>query len=326
MRAPVALIIFNRPDVTSCVAEAVAKARPPRVFVVADGPRPDRPGEAEKCAATRTVIERIDWPCEVVKKYSDVNLGCGRGPTLGIDWVFEQTDRAIILEDDCLPHPSFFRYCDDLLELYRDDERIMQIAGSNFQRGHKRGDGSYFLSQFKICWGWATWRRAWRHMDMGVKLWPALRNTSWLVDLVGDARVAQHWAAKFEDAYRASGMINYWDYQWLFATWMHNGLCIMPNVNMISNIGFGAEATHTIWTGSKWANLPLAEMPFPLEHPSAMVRDEQADDFFVQEVVLMDMPRVESTLRRAFNKARRAYATAIPEPTRMFLRNLRTRP
>jgi hypothetical protein len=120
-------------------------------------------------------------------------------------------------------------------------------------------------------------------------------------------------------------MIDYWDYQWLFATWVHNGLCIMPNVNMISNIGFGEEATHTTWTGSKWANLPLAEMPFPLQHPSAMLPDEQADDFFVQEVVLMDMPRKESTLRRAFNKARRAYA-AVPEPTRMFLRNLRTRP
>jgi hypothetical protein len=261
-----------------------------------------------------------------VKKYSDINLGCGRGPTTGIDWVFEQTDRAIILEDDCLPHASFFRYCDELLELYGDDERIMQITGSNFQRGHKRGDASYFLSHFKICWGWATWRRAWRHMDMGVKRWPALRDTSWLADLVGDVRVAQHWAAKFEGAYRARGMIDYWDYQWLFATWVHNGLCIMPNVNLISNIGFGGDATHTTWTGSKWANLPLAEMPFPLQHPSSMLRDKQADDFFIQEVLLMDVPRTESTLRRAFNKARRAYTAAVPEPTRLFLRNLRTRP
>ena len=326
MHAPVVLIVFNRPDVTARVAEAVAKARPSKVFVVSDGPRPDRPGEAEKCAATRAVIERIDWPCEVVKKYSDINLGCGRGPTTGIDWVFEQTDRAIILEDDCLPHASFFRYCDELLELYGDDERIMQITGSNFQRGHKRGDASYFLSHFKICWGWATWRRAWRHMDMGVKRWSALRDTSWLADLVGDVRVAQHWAAKFEGAYRARGMIDYWDYQWLFATWVHNGLCIMPNVNLISNIGFGEDATHTTWTGSKWANLPLAEMPFPLQHPSSMLRDKQADDFFIQEVLLMDMPRTESTLRRAFNKARRAYTAAVPEPTRLFLRNLRTRP
>jgi hypothetical protein len=228
MRASVALIIFNRPVVTSRVAEIVAKAGPSRVFVIADGPRPDQPGEAEKCAATRAVIERIDWPCEVVKKYSNMNLGCGRAPASGIDWVFEQTDRAVILEDDCLPHPSFFRYCDDLLEQYRDDERIMQIAGSDFQCGHKRGNASYFFSRYKICWGWATWHRAWQHMDMGVKLWPTLRDTSWLIDLVGDARAAQHWATKFEGAYRANGAVDYWDYQWLFTTWTRNGLCIMP--------------------------------------------------------------------------------------------------
>ena len=326
MRAPVALIVFNRPDITSRVAEAVAKARPPRVYVVADGPRPDRPGEAEKCAATRAAVERIKWPCEVVKRYSDVNLGCGRGPTSGIDWVFEQTDSAIILEDDCLPHPTFFRYCDELLEVYRDNEQIMQIAGSNFQCGHKRGDASYFLSRFKICWGWATWRRAWRHMDLAVKRWPALRDTSWLLDLVGDTRAAQYWAAKFEAAYHASGLIDYWDYQWLFATWVQNGLCVMPNVNLVSNIGFGEDGTHTTSTGSKWANLPLTEMSFPLQHPSGILRDERADDFFVQEVVLMDKPQREGALGRAFNKARQAYAAAIPEPARMFLRHLRTRP
>jgi hypothetical protein len=326
MRTPVALIVFNRPELTSRVAEAVAKARPPRVFVLADGPRPDRPGEAEKCAATRAVIDRIDWPCEVIKKYSDMNLGCGRGPALGITWVFEQAEHAIILEDDCLPHPTFFQYCDDLLEQYRDDERIMQIAGSNFQCGHKRGNASYFFSRFKICWGWATWRRAWRHMDMGMKLWPALRDSSWLMDLVGDARATQHWAAKFEDAYRASGLIDYWDYQWLFATLAHDGLCVMPNVNLVSNIGFGKDATHTTWTGSQWANLPLEEMPFPLQHPSGILRDKQADDFFVQEVVLTDMPKADSTLQRVLGKARKAYTAAIPRHTRLFLRNLRTRP
>lgn len=326
MRAPVALIIFNRPDVTSRVAEIVAKAGPSRVFVVADGPRPDRPGEAERCAATRAVIEHIDWPCEVVKKYSDVNLGCGRGPASGIDWVFEQTERAIILEDDCLPHPTFFRYCDDLLELYRDDDTIMQITGSNFQCDHKHGTASYFFSRFKICWGWATWRRAWKHMDMGVKLWPELRDTSWLIDLVGNAQAAQHWAAKFEGAWRAGGAIDYWDYQWLFATWAQNGLCVMPNVNLISNIGFGEDATHTTRKENQWANLPLAEMLFPLQHPPRILRDKQADDFFVKEVVLTDGPQTESTWGRALNKARQAYTAAIPEPARMFLRNLRTRP
>jgi hypothetical protein len=326
MSAPVALIIFNRPHVTSRVAESVAKAGPSRVFVIADGPRPDRPDDADKCAATRDVIEHINWPCEVVKKYSNVNLGCGRAPAAGIDWVFEQTDRAIILEDDCLPHSTFFRYCDDLLERYRNDERIMQIAGSNFQGGRKYGTASYFLSRFKICWGWATWRRAWQHMDMSVKQWPQLRDTSWLTDLVGDAQAAEHWATKFEEAYRAGGSIDYWDYQWLFATWVRNGLCIMPNVNLVSNSGFGEDATHTTWAESRWANLPLEEMPFPLQHPSSIARDKQADDFFVQEVVLTDVSQPQNSLGRSLNKVRQAYAAAIPEPARMFLRKLRTRP
>ncbi len=276
--------------------------------------------------AARSVVDHIDWPCEVVKKYADANLGCGHGPSSGIDWVFEQTDRAIILEDDCLPHPTFFRYSDDLLDRYGDDERVMQIAGSNFQCGHKRGNASYFFSRFKICWGWATWRRAWQHMDMGVKQWPELRDTSWLIDLVSDTRAAQHWAAKFEGAYRADGAIDYWDYQWLFATWIQNGLCIMPNFNLVSNIGFSKVATHTTSAGSKWANLPLDEMPFPLQHPSCILRDEEADDFFVQEVVLTDRPQPKSALARALNKTRQAYAAAIPEPARMFLRSLRTRP
>ena len=326
MRAPVALIVFNRPDLTARVAKVVAKAAPPRLFVFADGPRADQPGDAEKCDATRAIIDQLDWPCEVVKRYSDVNLGCGRGPATGLDWVFEQTERAIILEDDCLTHPSFFHYCDELLERYGDDERIMQIAGSNFQCGHKRGTASYFFSRFKICWGWATWRRAWRHMDMGVKLWPALRDTPWLADLVGDAQAAQHWAGKFESAHRAGGQIDYWDYQWLFATLAHDGLCVMPNVNLVSNIGFGEEAKHTKWTGSRWAKLPLEEMPFPLQHPPNVSRDVLADDFFIREVLLNDLSPTEGAVRRALKRARQAYAATIPKPARTLLRNLRTHP
>jgi hypothetical protein len=326
MRAPIALIVFNRPEVTASVAAVIAQAKPPKVFVLADGPRANHPGDAQKCAATRAAIDRIDWPCEVVRKYSDVNLGCGHGPATGIDWVFQQTDRAIILEDDCLPHPRFFPYCDELLEKYSDDKRFMQIAGSNFQCGHKRGPYSYFFSRFKICWGWATWRRAWQHMDMGVKLWPEFRDSTWLRDLVGDPRAIQHWAEKFEGAFRAGGKVDYWDYQWLFSTWAQNGLCIMPNANLISNIGFNDEATHTTWAGSRWARLPLQEMPLPLQHPPVVVRDKEADDFFVKEVVLTDLPQPEGMFRRTINKLRKGYATVVPAPARMFVRNLRSQP
>ena len=324
MKAPVALIIFNRPHVTAQVAAAVAKAAPSKVFVVADGPRRDQANDTTKCAATRAVIDQMDWPCEVVKKYSEVNWGCGLGPSTGLNWVFTQTDRAIILEDDCLPHPSFFPYCDELLERFQADEQIMQIAGSNFQGGHRRGGHSYFFSRFKICWGWATWQRAWRHMDMAVRSWPEYRETTWLREHAGDPRAAQHWAEKFDGAYRAKGKVDYWDYQWLFSTWRQNGLCVMPNVNMISNIGFDEEATHTKWAESRWARLPLQEMPFPLQHPPAISRDEEADEYFVKQVVLSELSPAEGMWRRLANKLRAAYTARVPEPARMFVRNLRS--
>ena len=324
MKTPVALIIFNRAEATAHTAEVIAQARPPKVFVFADGPRANHPEDAEKCAATRAVIDRLSWPCEVVKRYSDANLGCGVGPTTGLNWVFEQTDRAIILEDDCVAHPSFFGYCDELLEKFRDDERVMQIAGSNFQCGHQRGEYSYFFSKFKICWGWATWRRAWRHMDMSVKLWPRLRESTWLLELTGDSRVAQHWAEQFERAYQACGIVDYWDYQWLFATWVQNGLCVMPNVNMISNIGFNEEATHTTWTESRWARLPLQQMMFPLLHPPFVMRDREADEYFIQQVVAAELAAKETFLQRVQKKVRGAYTAAVPESARLILRNLRS--
>ncbi len=158
IRTPVALIIFNRPDTTERVFAEIAKARPPKLFIIADGPREDRPGEAERCASARAIVDRVDWNCEVQKNYSDVNLGCGARPATGISWVFDQVEEAIILEDDCIAHPTFFRFCDELLEKYRDDERIMHIAGNNFQFGNQRTSFSYFFSHHNICWGWASWR------------------------------------------------------------------------------------------------------------------------------------------------------------------------
>jgi hypothetical protein len=142
LKTPVALIIFKRPDTTERVFETIRQAKPPKLLVVADGPRTDQPGEAEKCAATRAIIDRVDWDCEVLKNYSDSNLGCGLRPATGISWVFEQVEEAIVLEDDCVPHPTFFRFCEELLEYYRHDERIMSISGINPYFGRRRAEYS----------------------------------------------------------------------------------------------------------------------------------------------------------------------------------------
>lgn len=274
MRTPVALFIFNRPEATARVFAEVARARPPRLLVVADGPRAERPGEAERCAAARAVVERVDWDCELLTNYSEVNLGCRRRVAGGLDWVFATVEEAIVLEDDCLPHPTFFRYCEELLEMYRDDERVMLVSGDNFLLGERGTPYSYYFSRYAHVWGWASWRRAWRHYDVEMKLWPELRGTDWLLDVHGDATAARYWAEVLEDVY--AGRIDTWDYQWFFACWASNGLCVTPSVNLVSNIGFGAGATHTT-NLSPVAELPAAALEFPLRHPPHFVRDWEAD-------------------------------------------------
>lgn len=276
LTTPVAFLIFNRPDTTEQVFEEIRRVKPPKLLVVADGPRQDRTSEVEKCAAARAVIDRVDWPCEVLTNYSDVNLGCRRRVSSGLNWVFDTVEEAIILEDDCLPHSTFFRFCEELLEKYRDDERIALIAGTNYQFGRKRTNFSYYFSRYNHIWGWASWRRAWKDYDVEMNSWPEVRDGEWLYDLLGED-VARYWMANFERAY--TGKIDTWDYQWTFACWIHNGLSILPNVNLVSNIGFGEEATHTKNSESKVANLPMEEMGFPLIHPNFVIRDARADDF-----------------------------------------------
>ena len=161
LKTPVAFIIFNRPSLTQIVFNTIRQAKPKQLFVIADGAR--FPEEKEKCQQARDIIRQVDWDCEVLANYSDVNLGCGKRISSGISWVFEHVEAAIILEDDCLPHLSFFRYCENLLDYYRDDERVMAIGGDNFQDGNKKTPYSYYFSKYPHVWGWATWRRAWKH-------------------------------------------------------------------------------------------------------------------------------------------------------------------
>jgi hypothetical protein len=275
LHAPVALIIFNRPATTERVFVEIAKAKPTKLFVIADGPRQERPEDVKQCAAARAIAERVDWDCEVLKNYSDVNLGCGKRPATGITWVFEHVDRAIILEDDCVPNPSFFRFCDELLEKYRDDERIMMVAGRNTVK--RSTPYSYCFTYQHQNWGWATWRRAWAHFDMQIKLWPALRETSWLQDILEYSAAVELWRDIFDKAYAAEGQRDYWDYQWTFALWSQYGLAIRPGVNLVKNIGFGEGATHTRSRNDSRAKVASSEIPFPLIHPPHVTRDRETD-------------------------------------------------
>jgi hypothetical protein len=278
LSTPVAFFIFNRPHTTAQVFEQIRQAKPAQLLVIADGPRAGHPDDVENCAATRAIIEQVDWDCEVTKNYADTNLGCKIRVAGGIDWVFDLVEEAILLEDDILPHPTFFRYCQELLEKYRHDERIMMISGCNFLFGNRRTTNSYYYSYCVHCWGWATWRRAWRHYDVNMALWPEFRDGGLLQDVLGANNTsAPTWYKFLEATYQ--GQINSWDFQWVFTCWTQNGLSIMPNANLVANIGFGPGATHTMDTGSITANLPTVAMDFPLSHPRFIVRDTVADNY-----------------------------------------------
>ncbi|MGB3559149.1 MAG: class I SAM-dependent methyltransferase [Geitlerinemataceae cyanobacterium] len=275
LKTPVALLIFNRPDTTEKVFETIRQAKPPKLLVVADGPRSDRPGEAEKCREARAIVDKIDWECQVFQNYSDTNLGCRNRVASGLNWVFETVEEAIILEDDCLPHPSFFRFCEELLERYRHDDRIMAISGDNFQFGRQSSASSYYFSRYMHIWGWATWRRAWNFYDLEMKQWSQVRDTHWLKNKLQSQGAAQFWSSLFQGAF--SGF-NTWDYAWVFACWLQDGLIILPTVNSVSNIGFGSEATHTK-NITQFSEMKAEKIGFPLLHPDAISQNIDADSF-----------------------------------------------
>lgn len=293
LTVPILFMIFNRPDTTKGVFEAIRKAKPPKLFVAADGPRPNKPGEWEKCQKVREIATAVDWDCEVKTLFRDTNLGCKVGVSRAIDWFFQHVEEGIILEDDCLPTQSFFWFCQELLEKYRYDERVMMISGDNFQFGRKRTDYSYYFSRFTHIWGWASWRRAWKHFDVNMKLWPEIRDGGWLNDWLGDKKSVEYWTQIFEKVYK--GKIDTWDYQWTFSCWVQNGLSVLPNVNLVSNIGLGIESTHT-HKHSPLANMPVLPMGFPLKHPPFLLCDSKADSIVFKNICS------SSFIRRVINR------------------------
>lgn len=307
LHTPVVLLMFRRPDTTARVFAEIARAQPPKLLVVADGPRPDRPDEAEQCAATRAIIEQVDWPCEVLTNYAETNMGLRRRVSSGITWAFEQVDEAIILEDDCVPHPTFFRFCQELLERYRDDERVMHISGDNFQYGHRRTSYSYYFSYYPHCWGWATWRRAWQHYDDDMTLWSEVRDTGRLKDVFVDTEVVHYWSRILQRTYEKQ--VDSWAYIWGFTCWHQSGLTILPDCNLVTNIGFGSDATHTTQKRSTTNALTTQAMSFPLNQPPYVIQNRLADRFTEERLFGIRKSfqnrlkqRIKSTIKRILSK------------------------
>lgn len=297
LQTPVAFFIYNRPDTTARAFETIRQAKPPRLFIVADGPRTANANDQERCRLARAVTEGVDWPCQVLRDYADNNLGCKQRVSSGLDWVFRVAEEAIIVEDDCLPHTTFFQFCEKLLERYRYDDRMMHIGGSNFQPSQFAAPLSYYFSRYPHVWGWASWRRAWQHYDVNLSDWADAPDASRYLRQF-EQRTEQKFWRTIWDAVRA-GRIDTWDYQWAFACLQRDGLAIVPARNLVTNIGFGTNSTNTHFA-SPGANIPQVPMVFPLSHPLTVARDTLADDrtrrlFFTSPSVTQ---RVLARLRR----------------------------
>lgn len=278
LKTPVVFIVFNRPDLTAKIFSEIAKAKPAKLLLISDGARKGRVGEAEKVAATRAIIKRVNWNCEVLTNFSDVNLGCKKRISSGIDWVFENVQEAIILEDDCLPSISFFQFCDEMLEKYREEKSIGMIGGVNFQMPQTNQSSSYYFSKYTHIWGWATWRDRWvNYYDVDLKLWPQIKKSNSLKSILGRIGEYRFWSKIFDRVH--GNKIDTWDYQWLFTNWISCRINILPSINLISNIGFGRDdATHTKGI-SEDADLPRGEILFPLTHPQIMEVNHIADTY-----------------------------------------------
>jgi len=247
--------------------------KPQFLYVAADGPRPDRKDDIVNCNRTRQVIDQIDWPCEVKKLFRSENLGCGFAVCSAINWFFEHVESGIILEDDCMPDVSFFEYSSELLEKFKEDEDIYVISGTNMQKGIKRGEGSYYFSNYPVTWGWASWRRAWNHFNYDITNFNNSFDSGDLDHVFQNQHEKSYWKKKIKKGDLEKK--NIWDYQWYFAIWKNKGIGITPNFNLITNIGFRNNASHDFLRDS--AREPLTySIPFPLIHPIKKI-DRMAD-------------------------------------------------
>ena len=270
---PIAYIIFNRPRHTRETFAVIRAQRPSKLLIIADGPREGHPTDAERCRETREIVENIDWPCEVLRNYADKNMGCKLRVSSGLDWVFEQVERAVVLEDDCVPNEDFFPYCDALLDRYAEDPRVWVITGNNFQNGKKRGEAAYYFSKYNHCWGWATWRRCWQNYRVDIPFWPEWKKShDWRLK-TPDPVERKVWSDLLDRV--ARGEIDTWDYQWTACVWYYGGLTATPNANLVTNIGFGPDATHTVSTGDE-EGMPVQPLG-PLTHPASVRQDAVAD-------------------------------------------------
>jgi len=314
LKTPVLLIIFNRPDTTQRVFDAIRQAQPKQLFVAADGPREGKEGEAEECKCAREIVKQVDWDCEVKTLFQENNLGIHLALPTAINWFFENVEEGIILEHDCVPHSTFFRFCEELLAKYRYDQRIMMISGMNLFGKWKSETQSFHFSYIPAIWGWASWRRAWDYYDIDVKLWgePEVKNA--IKHTLCDMEQFNFWRKIFDQIYNDKNHI-LWDSAWVFSRLLYSGLSVVPSVNLISYIGFVEGAAWNLDPEHPWvklvSNLPLYSVSFPLQYPYGITDDRDFTRMtYLRGLKTLEGNKVENILIKLLRLSR-LYSLAV---------------
>ncbi|EMA65533.1 hypothetical protein [Halorubrum kocurii] len=273
LSTPVALFAFNRPDTTAQVFEQIRAAEPPELCLVADGPRPDHPDDEENCEAVRTVLDGVDWDCEVHRLYRETNVGMPEAVYTGLDWVFERVPEAIILEDDTVPNADFFRFCETMLDRYRGDARVMMVNGTNRLETWRDADQTHHFVTWQDVWGWATWRDAWREYDPDIDAWGDPEVRARIADHVADGDRADYHADLFDSLYE--GRVTGWSRAWRFAMFRNGGLSVVPARNLVTNVGFDERGHYATDPDSPLAGLPRRDLRGPYEERATVIPDRE---------------------------------------------------
>ena len=287
MNVPILYLVFNRPDLVRLSFELIREQKPKYLYIAGDGPRSNHETDEIKCKEVRSYIKKnIDWNCTIRTLFRDENLGCGMAVSQAITWFFNQVEHGIILEDDCLPDRSFFKFSEELLEKYQEDKRVYQIAGSNWQKGNIRGQGDYYFSAISSVWGWATWRDRWENykykIDVSGSSWKKIKNN---ISRISSSKLETNYHLNcFEKTQK--GYIDTWDYQWRYLLFLKQALSVVPNINLITNVGHREDATHTTSSEHWRANLNTGKLTFPLTHPVEVKQNKKADKFLSDHIWL----------------------------------------
>lgn len=299
LTAPVLLLAFNRPDTTQIVFDEIKKAKPRKLYVSVDGPRPEKPGDKEATAQTRAIIDQVDWECDLKTRFHDENKGCGLAVSSAISWVFEQEDRVIVLEDDCVPAQPFFAYCQELLEKYEHDTRVWIISGNNFNEERKVGNYSYFFSQYGHNSGWATWKRCWDHFDYSMSKWPAFQEFGHFNNIYPSKREIKHYFNMFNNAFGNKKFLKQtWAVPFSLAIKYNRGLAIIPRNNLVKNIGhMGTHSSNKLWFHDR----PVDHNYSITVHPAFVLPSRYFDYYHFRQHIHRKKP----LLIRAFRKLAR---------------------